>query len=351
MSARGLATLGLIVALAGPAAAHKMAPAYLALEVAEGGRVAATLKVPRIQGRYARLHVDFPAHCTDQTSTQREFMAQAAISRWTLSCGAQGLSGAVVGFQGLTAGLREVVVSLTRPSGSWIGATTQDEAEIVLPAAPDDKGAGRSPSVPTYLRLGVVHILGGVDHLMFVAGLLLLVRRRRQSFDATSLGRSSTAVLLTTVTAFTVAHSLTLGAAVLGRASLPTGPVELTIALSILLLAVELSRRPESDDTLTLRRPWVVAFGFGLLHGFGFAGALAEIGFPRDHLAGALVLFNVGVELGQLLFIALMFSVGYAVRRLGTIRLIAWSERAAIYGLGTAATYWCCDRFAGLFST
>jgi hydrogenase/urease accessory protein HupE len=189
--------------------------------------------------------------------------------------------------------------------------------------------------IRTYTLLGIGHILGGVDHLLFVLALLLLVR---------GIGR-----LVATVTAFTLAHSVTLAAATLGFVHVPPAPVEATIALSILFLASELARqRADGRADLTARFPWLVAFSFGLLHGFGFAGALSEVGVPQKAVPLALLFFNVGVEIGQLAFIAAVLAIGWSVRR-AAIRAPAWWPRAAAYGIGSVAAFWVVQRTAAIF--
>jgi hydrogenase/urease accessory protein HupE len=197
--------------------------------------------------------------------------------------------------------------------------------------------------IRTYTVLGVEHILLGIDHLLFVLALLLLVR---------GVGR-----LVATVTAFTVAHSITLGAATLGFVHVPSAPVEAVIALSILFLASELARRrlaPASAAAqgdaadLTARFPWIVAFSFGLLHGFGFAGALSEVGMPAQAVPLALLFFNVGVEIGQLSFIAAVFAMGWLIRS-AAVRAPDWWPRAAAYGIGSVAAFWVVQRTLAIF--
>ena len=190
--------------------------------------------------------------------------------------------------------------------------------------------------------LGIEHILLGIDHLLFVLALLLLVN---------GVGR-----LVATVTAFTVAHSITLGAATLGFVHVPSAPVEAIIALSILFLASELARRRaaaggvrDEAANLTARFPWIVAFSFGLLHGFGFAGALSEVGVPEQAVPLALLFFNVGVELGQLLFIAAVFGFAWLVR-LTAVRVPAIWQRAVAYGIGSVAAFWVVERTMGVFA-
>ncbi|WP_353476786.1 HupE/UreJ family protein (plasmid) [Salipiger sp. H15] len=187
--------------------------------------------------------------------------------------------------------------------------------------------------VQTYTRLGAQHILERVDHPTFVAALMLIVR--------------GWPMLLKTVTTFTVAHSITFALATFGYVFLPPPPVETMIALSILLVVVEAIHLPRSRHRLATRWPWIVAFAFGFLHGFGFAGALVEIGLPQGDIPLALLFFNVGVELGQLAFIAVLLALVALQRCLAALPRAA--PVAAAYGIGTIATYWVFERLDGMF--
>jgi hydrogenase/urease accessory protein HupE len=188
-------------------------------------------------------------------------------------------------------------------------------------------------AVPAYLVLGIEHLLFGLDHILFVIGLMFLVR----SFWP----------LVKTITAFTAAHSVTLAASTLGLVRLQQEPVEVVIALSILFLAVELARGADPATSIAVRKPWIVAFAFGLLHGFGFAGALADIGLPRDAAALALLLFNLGVELGQLAIVGIVLTVLWLLRRTGTV-WPAWIVRLPIVGMGTISSYWAISRLVAM---
>ena len=179
--------------------------------------------------------------------------------------------------------------------------------------------------------MGVKHILLGIDHLLFVLGLVLIVR--------------STPRLVKTITAFTLSHSITLALATLGFVHVPQAPVEAVIALSILFLASELARRNRGESGLTARRPWLVAFSFGLLHGFGFAGALSEVGLPETDIPLALLLFNLGVEAGQLLFVAAVLALLWCGRRLAT-SAPRWLQDAPAYAVGSLAAFWLIERVA-----
>jgi len=212
------------------------------------------------------------------------------------------------------------------------------QLERILPVNPTFIVVG-SPGplevVATYTTLGVEHILAGFDHLLFVLALVLLVQGTRR--------------LLVTISAFTAAHSLTLAGATLGWVHVPGPPVEASIALSIVFVASEIIRAGEGGDSLTRRFPWVVAFAFGLLHGFGFAGALAEVGLPESSIAIALLFFNVGVEIGQLLFVAVVIAAIAGGTRVAKRLRIAWPVslwRVAPYAIGSVASFWLVERIS-----
>jgi hydrogenase/urease accessory protein HupE len=240
------------------------------------------------------------------------------------------LAGNRIEFVGLQATITDVLVrvqlldgtrstTLVRPSKPWV--------DIATPQGPLSVAGA-------YLAHGVEHILFGFDHLLFVLALILIVRSGR--------------VLVWTITAFTLAHSITLSLATLGVVHVPGPPVEATIALSIILLACEIVRLKRGEPSLTARWPWVVAFTFGLLHGFGFAGALIDIGLPQGDIPLALFSFNVGVEVGQLIFIGAVFAALGAARRIDFPSVV---ERhvlsVATYAIGTMAAFWFIERLAG----
>jgi len=183
--------------------------------------------------------------------------------------------------------------------------------------------------------LGVEHILGGVDHLLFVLALLLIVRGGRR--------------IVATITAFTIAHSITLVSATLGWVHVAGPPVEATIALSIVFVAAEVLHGLHGKPGLTARAPWVVAFTFGLLHGFGFAGALAQVGLPQKAIPVALLMFNVGVEVGQLMFVGAVLVVHTVLRRL-PIGHASWAQQAVPYAIGSVAMFWVIERIAAFWS-
>jgi hypothetical protein len=295
------------------ASAHEIRPAVLALKEVEAGRFAVHWSPPSDGTRtLSDAPPRFPDHCRHESET-------------LIDCGERGLVGAIR-FDG-GAAISAVSVDIEWFRGRReLRIATGDPAVLSVSGTPLRASLGQYADIAgSYAAMGVEHILSGVDHLMFVAGLLLFVGSLRR--------------LLLTITSFTLAHSLTLAAAALDLVHPPRGPVELCIALSILLLAVEATRR---RPTWTHRAPWVVAFVFGLLHGFGFASALAEVGLPPQHLPLALASFNVGVEAGQLVTVALL-TLGYRLLLHGT-RAAERLQPLAAFALGVASTYWCLQR-------
>ncbi|MEQ9447657.1 MAG: HupE/UreJ family protein, partial [Rhodospirillaceae bacterium] len=222
----------------------------------------------------------------------------------------------------------------------FVRITRLDAPEETAVLRPNASALDLSEPVPgtalaAYFRLGVEHILFGFDHLLFVLGLCLVVRPKQ---------------LIWTVTAFSIAHSLTLALSALAGITLPGPPVEAVIALSIILLAREALERLSGRETLASRKPWLIAFGFGLIHGFGFAGALSEIGLPKSQEVWALLLFNLGVEAGQILFVAFVFLVAAFIWRLASATRTP-SRAFAAYFIGTAGTFWLIERLSSFPQT
>jgi len=326
-----LVLLILLATFASGAFAHEVRPAYLELRQTGPETYAALWKVPGL-GEDLRLglYVELPAGCTNVTEPRASMVDNAYTERWTVNC-AGGLTGGTIRIAGLTATATDVLARLERLDG-----TTQ--VTRLMPAAPSFmvEAAPRAMQVArTYLMLGVEHILGGIDHLLFVLALLILVKGTRR--------------LIATVTAFTVAHSLTLAGATLGVVHVPGPPVEAAIALSIVFVAAEIIRSRQGNAGLTERFPWVVAFTFGLLHGFGFASALNEVGLPQSAILVALLFFNIGVEISQLLFIASVVAVialaWQVTRRIGMSQP-AWAWRVPPYVIGSVAAFWIIQRIA-----
>ena len=311
------------------APAHELRPGYLEVRQTGPETFAVLWKVPARDDLRLGLSLQLPDTCTPAAEPLRFQTADAYTERATLACPG-GLEGRRIAIDGLMATLTDVLVRLVRMDGSAQSVRLIPSApSLVVAAVPS-----RVQAAAMYLRLGVEHILLGVDHLLFVLGLLLLVPNRW--------------MLLKTITAFTVAHSLTLAVATLGYASAPLLPLNAAIALSILFLGPEIVRDGRGDISLTLRHPWIVAFAFGLLHGFGFASGLTTMGLPRAEIPAALLLFNLGVEAGQMLFVVLMVLLARAFRTL-EIRWPRWVEAVPAYTVGTLGAYWTLQRTVLLF--
>jgi hydrogenase/urease accessory protein HupE len=315
---------------AAPAVAHRLSPAYFGLTETAQNTFDVQWKVSISGGLAAVLEPRVPDGCSLTEGVRTSVLDDVRLQHGALTC-PDGLGGKTFTVDGLEQTQTDVLLRIDYLDGTASNQRLTPDAPAVTIA----ERPGALEIVSTYLVLGVEHILLGVDHLLFVLALLLLVN---------GIGR-----LVATVTAFTVAHSITLGAATLGLVHVPSAPVEAVIALSILFLASELARRRAGDATsFAQRSPWVVAFTFGLLHGFGFAGALSEVGMPQQAVPLALLNFNVGVELGQLLFIAAVFGFAWLVR-LSAVRLPAVWPRAVAYGVGSVAAFWVVERTIAVF--
>jgi hypothetical protein len=319
---RALFALILLALFAAPAHAHEIRPAYL--EIAETAPQSFDIvwKTPAVQGGALAVSPELAANCTEATDRRSELAEGALITRWRVNC-PDGL-GESVRIAGLERTLTSAFVRV-----SWRDGRT---AEGLVDGDDPYLAFARTRAVGAYLGLGVEHILSGLDHLGFVAALLLIVIGFRR--------------LLLTLTAFTLAHSLTLSAAALGAVGLPQRPVETVIAFSIAVVAREAWLAASGRTSLTVRAPWIAAFGFGLLHGFGFASALSEIGLPQDAKLAALLLFNAGVEIGQ---IAVVLVLAPALHLLRTHAAGARTrvERTASVALGALAAFWVIERALG----
>jgi hypothetical protein len=337
---RRLAHVSLLVAaLAASAAAvaHRLSPAFFGLRETAPNAFDVQWKVSISGGLSEVLEPKVPEGCTLTEDVRTYVIEDVRFQHAALTCDG-GLAGKTFTMAGLELTQTDVLLRVDYLDGTSSNQRlTPTGPTTVIPARPS-----AFEVIRTYTVLGVEHILLGVDHLLFVLALLLLVRGVRR--------------LVATVTAFTVAHSVTLGAATLGFVHVPSAPVEAIIALSILFLASELARRqtrtvaaPFADADLTERFPWLVAFAFGLLHGFGFAGALTEVGVPERGVPLALLFFNVGVEIGQLAFIAAVLGLGWLARRAFAERVPAGWQRAAAYGIGCVAAFWVVERTLAVF--
>lgn len=310
--------------------AHESRPGYLQLTITGEESVGLLLKVPALGNLRLGLYPNLPDSCEADAEPTTYIIDNAFTERATFKCSG-GLIGETVAIDGLSTTLTDVLVRVERQDGSTqIARLTPSKTAFVIEATP-----GALDIAGTYMMLGINHILSGIDHLLFVLALLILI--------------TSTRTLIWTITAFTAAHSLTLAAATLGFVQVPQAPVEAVIALSIVFVASEIVHVSQGRPGLTQRRPWIVAFVFGLLHGFGFAGALTEIGLPDQSIPLALLLFNIGVELGQLAFIAVVLLAYVALKRF--VRDYSrWANQAVGYVIGTVAAYWTIERTVGFWS-
>jgi hydrogenase/urease accessory protein HupE len=318
-------TMVLALLAVAPARAHESRPGYLELREVSDGRYEVLWKQPAVGDLVLRLSPVFPDSCT-LTGADSKLLPGALSTRLTLSCPGA-LAGKPIRIAGLEDTTTSVLVRVYYLDGS-------EETRLVHPTAPyvTIRGtAGRAERAQLYLQLGVEHIMLGADHLLFVLGLLLIINDRW--------------MLLKTVSAFTVAHSITLAVATLGYASVPAPPLNAAIALSILFLGPEIVRSRHGQTSLTIRQPWVVAFAFGLLHGFGFASGLTSTGLPRGEIPLALLLFNVGVEVGQLGFVFLVLLLERSFRQL-EIQWPIWVARAPGYLVGSLGAFWTIQRVA-----
>ncbi|HYV50946.1 MAG TPA: HupE/UreJ family protein [Dongiaceae bacterium] len=321
----------LYVLLPACALAHEVRPGYLQLRETDSGRYDVLWKVPARGDERLSLHLVWPEDVTFVTEPSATLEDGASLERSRVERPG-GLTGTTIRVEGLESTVTDVLVRVERKDGTTqVTRLTPDHPSFVVEKSPGNLEVAR-----TYLTLGIQHILRGIDHLLFVLSLLILVR---------GWGR-----LVKTITAFTLAHSITLSAATLGLVQVPGRPVEAVIALSIMFVASEIVRQERGHAGSTSRWPWVVSFTFGLLHGFGFANALHEVGLPQRAIPVALLFFNVGVEVGQLLFIVgvtMVSLLGFRlIRRLLArehLNQLAWKSAGA-YAIGGVAAFWFIQR-------
>jgi hydrogenase/urease accessory protein HupE len=320
------ALLLVLLALAGarPAEAHEVRPGFLELRETSPGTFSLLWKKP--SGGEIEIYITprIPKECRFAASGQQPLTPGALVVRGTLTCDG-GIAGKTLAIDGLDSTITDVIIRVHHADGRL-------ESHLLKPVNPSvTLGAQTSSSqrALAYVRLGVEHILLGVDHLLFVLGLLLIVGERWS--------------LVKTITSFTIAHSITLAIATLGYASAPVPPLNAAIALSILFLGPEIVRKWRGETSFTIRHPWIVAFAFGLLHGFGFASGLTTMGLPQGEIPLALLLFNVGVEVGQLFFVGLILALERAFQTLQ----IRWPRIVEVlpgYAVGSLGAYWTIQR-------
>ena len=308
---------------------HEARPAFLEIKEIAAGRYDVLWRTPVLVGMRLPVILKFPDGVRDVNEPVNQWLADSVIERRVIETGAGGLAGKSIEFAGLQATITDVLVHLqTRDGLDTTTLVRPSQARLVV-AAP------RSwlETASDYIMHGIQHISFGIDHLLFVLGLVLIVSDRW--------------MLLKTVTAFTVAHSTTLAIATLGYAEAPVVPLNAAIALSILFLGPEIVRCWRGETSLTIRHPWVVAFLFGLIHGFGFAGALTSAGLPHKDLPLALLSFNVGVEVGQVSFVLLILLLERSFRQL-EIRWPRWVQALPGYTVGSLGAFWTIQRAAML---
>ncbi|QJF50287.1 HupE/UreJ family protein [Roseobacter ponti] len=332
-----LFVLFVLIMHTGPAAAHALQPGYLEITQMSDAGFRIVWKKPDVAGRPMSIHVRLPAACDMASPPPPSYDGRVWSSIWLTTC-AGGLDGQPVVIEGLETTRTDVLVRYRPASGPVRSERlTPQKTGFVIPANPSALSVLRS-----YIPLGVEHILGGIDHLLFVFALLLIIRDRWR--------------LLFAITAFTVAHSITMAAATLKWVSLPGPPVEAVIALSIMFLASEILQQKRDQERLSERYPWAVSFSFGLLHGFGFAGALADIGLPQTDIPLALLAFNTGVELGQLIFVAAVLCVAMLLRCVWPAMVCrARAPNSAFlvgsaYFIGALSAFWFIERVTGFFA-
>jgi len=306
-----------------PCYAHAPSLAVLSLQENEAGSFTLSWQTaPGFSSRdeaFISLPLNFPSHCS--------------FSARQLNCGKDGLTGEI-GFTKFDRNISALVLKITWRDGDIRNYTLTSSKNTIHITKNDHAPTSFFDTGFDYLNLGIEHILFGIDHLLFVLGLLWLAREIK--------------LLIKTITAFTIAHSITLGGAALGWFGIPVMPVEAIIALSIVYVATEAVRKYDNRHGLTAHYPWVVAFCFGLLHGFGFANALSNIQLPEENTLSALLFFNIGIEFGQLIFVTIILFIYRAIRTL-PVSIPRWIELMPLYTIGSLAMFWVFERIFAFF--
>ena len=320
----------LLLFLAPSLHAHESRPAYLEVKQTTTGQYSLLWRTPLLSGMRLAVAPEFPRDVRELKTPVSQETIDSVVTRYWIEAGPGGLAGKRIEFPGLQGTITDVLVRVELLDGrSWTTIVHPSQPWVEITAAQT-----RSEVVFTFMVQGIRHILFGTDHILFVLGLLLIVKNRW--------------MLLKTITAFTVAHSITLAIATLGFAEAPILPLNAAIALSILFLGPEIVRSWRGETSFMIRNPWVVAFAFGLLHGFGFASALTSAGLPRTEVPIALLSFNLGVEIGQLSFVALVLLLERAFRIL-EVRWPRWAEALPGYAVGSLGAFWTVQRLAIMF--
>ncbi len=310
--------------------AHEIRPALLHITEREPGWFDVMWKVPIRGDMRLRLEPQLPESLEPVGQASERLIPGASVQNLTVKSDGGSIVGETIAIDGLSALQIDVLLRIELADGTMHSVILRPSStSFTIPESPSNVELAWS-----YFLIGIKHILEGVDHLLFILGLLLIVR--------------STSMLIKTITAFTLAHSVTLAIATLGFASTPLPPLNVLIALSILFLGPEIVRVWRGQTSFTIRHPWVVAFAFGLLHGFGFASGLEMIGLPTREIVLALLMFNVGVEAGQLFFVALTIAMIHSFAAL-EIRWPRWAEWTPGYAVGSLGAFWVIQRTVMMF--
>lgn len=331
-----LAALVATTLLGKPAHTHALEPAYLEISVLEGDKWQITWRRPQVGGRPMQIDAELPEACFPRRGPAPRYDGRAFVVGWVATCETP-ISQGELSIDGLQNTATDVLVRYapSHDASPQMIRLTPEDTRVKLPAVPSAWSV-----LFSYFGLGVDHILGGIDHLLFVLALMLFIADRRQ--------------LIIAITSFTIAHSITLTSASLGLVSLPIPPVEAVIALSIVFLATEILTSKQEPQSFLQKWPWLAAFSFGLLHGFGFASALKGIGLPENDLPLALLSFNLGVEAGQLMFVCAVLIISILTKKVlpsGAIDKLMGKGRLgmqiAAYSIGSIAMFWTIQRIAG----
>ena len=318
-------SLGLLLIFANISLADEIRMAYLELKENRENSFSVIFKVPIKANRKIELNVELPTSCKNISPIKTQLVNNAYLNSWDIECD-EAIVGKTISINGLKVANNELLLHLEFMNG--VSQTIVLSPEQQSYEVPGD--ASSLEVAKTYTLLGIEHILQGFDHLLFVFALLLIAKNMRQ--------------LILTITAFTLAHSITLAGVTFGYLKLPQQPIEAVIALSIIFLAMEVIHQRRGIEGMASRFPWVVSFTFGLLHGFGFAGALAEIGLPQQSVPLALLFFNVGVETGQLIFVSVVVLIGIMLKKITPPLLLDRARTFTVYSIGGLASFWFIER-------
>lgn len=309
--------------------AHEIRPAYLQITQIDDQNYQVLWKVPAMGDMVLKIYPEFDSGFKLSENGLAKPATEFVINNYLLT-GQSDLSGSNLTIVNLKKTMVDVLVSITYLNG-------ENTTLMLHPKTPSVILPGKTRKwqvVQSYTILGIEHIWFGIDHLLFVLALIIITTGFKK--------------IVKTITAFTLAHSITLSLAVLGYANLPGPPVEAVITLSIVFLAYEMVKLHHGKPSLTAQKPWLVAFSFGLLHGFGFAGALTEVGLPQSEIPLALAFFNIGVELGQIVFVVAVSAILYVLALKKDWPLVA--KKVPAYAIGTLAAFWTIERVIGFWN-